>query len=476
MDKFSLDAFIECCQSAIPLELDVVSRREGVVRPKRLNQPFAVVGRDPAVDITLDHPDVSRQHAYLQVIQGRLFCVDLGSRTGVIHRRKRERSAWLSPECGIGLGPYDVRLPGQPTGPIGTDEAEAGPSPVHNPLLSRSMELDDLPEAILDIRDQSRVLSTWPVDRVLILFGSGPNCRFRLKSTSISRVHFALVRTAGGLWAVDLLGRGGGIAVNQRIVRFGRLDDGDEMRVGPFRIDVRAATRTNRATLSALPARQLSAPDSAGPVRLAPLHRPGAIPLPVPSQMNHVPLHPEIVAPSVTISLDQFAEMQRDMFGQFEQLMMSMMQMFAVLNQEQVTQVRGELAELRRLTLELQELKSPPSAPPASSSAHHAESRPEAAPSAPRAEDAGRGGDSGAVEEAAPPTAPGGQNPVSEAETSTDPTGSPRQGTRAPTEGLDEDVHVALSRRIAAIRQEQEGRWQRVVNLMTGRSKAESSD
>ena len=47
------------------------------------NYPYAIVGRGEGCDIILPDPEISFRHAYLQVIEGRVFCVDLASRNGV---------------------------------------------------------------------------------------------------------------------------------------------------------------------------------------------------------------------------------------------------------------------------------------------------------------------------------------------------------------------------------------------------------
>jgi hypothetical protein len=81
--KFPPERFWDACGATGPLHLDVVPPGGGEPTPRVLPRPFAVIGRDAAMDIALDHEAVSKRHAYLQVVRGRIFCVDLGSRTGV---------------------------------------------------------------------------------------------------------------------------------------------------------------------------------------------------------------------------------------------------------------------------------------------------------------------------------------------------------------------------------------------------------
>src|SRR5205085_9103344 len=81
MSQRSLEMFWQACQARAPLELLVRPQGSDTWQRRTLATPFAVIGRDPDVDLRLDHPDINRRHAYLQVLQGRVFVVDLQSRT-----------------------------------------------------------------------------------------------------------------------------------------------------------------------------------------------------------------------------------------------------------------------------------------------------------------------------------------------------------------------------------------------------------
>ena len=83
-------------------EMFFVLEGEGQVESRTLERPYTIVGRDPGVDLPLVHPLIKSRQAYLQVIAGRLFCIDLGGRLRVVwegapgrpnrrqtHRRRR---------------------------------------------------------------------------------------------------------------------------------------------------------------------------------------------------------------------------------------------------------------------------------------------------------------------------------------------------------------------------------------------------
>src|SRR5207253_2445685 len=104
-------------------------------------QPFALIGRDPTADLSLDHPRVDGRHAYLQMIEGGVYCVDLGSQTGTRWEGGTARSGWVDSPHGIGIGPYVIQR--------GVEERETADSTARravrpDPFASRAQETDDL--------------------------------------------------------------------------------------------------------------------------------------------------------------------------------------------------------------------------------------------------------------------------------------------------------------------------------------------
>src|SRR5579862_4266182 len=67
--------------------------------------PFVVIGRGEGCDVLLPNPRVSFRHAYLQVIEGRVFCVDLASRNGVTWPDGPRKFGWIAPGVPIQIGP-----------------------------------------------------------------------------------------------------------------------------------------------------------------------------------------------------------------------------------------------------------------------------------------------------------------------------------------------------------------------------------
>src|SRR5205823_2199636 len=77
------DTFRTGCGAAAPLRLGCGPVGQPPEQVRAFETPFVLVGRDERNDLVLAHQAVSRRHAYLQLLGGRLFCLDLKSRYGV---------------------------------------------------------------------------------------------------------------------------------------------------------------------------------------------------------------------------------------------------------------------------------------------------------------------------------------------------------------------------------------------------------
>jgi pSer/pThr/pTyr-binding forkhead associated (FHA) protein len=426
--------FLTACGMTAPLLLDI----EGPVAGRRtLPRPFAVIGRDPRSDVTLEDEQVSRRHAYLQVVAGQVVCTDLGSRTGTHRPDGAGPATWLGADRPIRIGPYTLRL-------RGGDRAALAPGEL------------SLPEITLEFLSWTTGPVRWPMRRALVLVGRSPGCGVRLPGPDVSGHHCSLVRTPMGLWVVDLLGRG--IRVNGEAVRSARLGDSDELRVGPILIRPRyhaptgpearrvgPPTRVAAVPLGPRPTAREGPPDrGGGPGQLGP-------PPPVPSaatpELIAWPVAPErtdgaemLLAPLV----HQFGQMQEQMFDQFHQAIMMVFQMFGTLHRDQMGLLRDEIGRVGQLTRELQELKAAAAIPP-ERSAREAPADPAPAP-APGGAAWGAGG--------APPAdhaRPDG------------PAGPP------PDPHAYEEIHTQLHRRIVAIQHERQDRWQKILTMLRGR-------
>jgi pSer/pThr/pTyr-binding forkhead associated (FHA) protein len=374
--------------------------REGDT-PEMLEGPFAVIGRDPNADLVLDHPDVSRRHAYLQVVAGRPFLIDLASRAGVYWGDERRSSGWVPRGEAVRIGPFLVRP--QLEGP-GDDGAD-GPAPT-----SRSFRLPEASDIALDLPAPGSGRMLWQASRVLMLVGEAAACRVRLPG--VSGFHAAIVRTPAGAWVVGLSGRGG-IEVNGAPARHALLEDGDEVSIGPHRIGVRIGVH-------ALPAR----PNRARPV------------------VRSTAPRREVSDPLLAAVVEEFGHIQENMADQFQHALLTMFHHFSAMHKDQMALIREELAKVREMTTrDGLRLSLPPPVP-----------RPTAGVELP---------DPGPLHDA---PAPAGRDAPK-------PAAPPSVGPPPYSELPDQlEIHRVLFERLQSLHEEREGRWQKLLGSMFGKS------
>src|SRR5262249_14620681 len=103
-----IDAFQAGCGLQSPIALTVT---EGdTPRSAHFDRPFVIIGRSPSSCLQLDNNKVSYRHAYLQVVAGRIFCVDLGSRCGIFWGGKKRHRGWLETGQPFQIGPYTLSI------------------------------------------------------------------------------------------------------------------------------------------------------------------------------------------------------------------------------------------------------------------------------------------------------------------------------------------------------------------------------
>lgn len=221
-----ISRFTEACGATGPLDLRIDSDDGGVLAEGSVPMPFSLVGRDDACDVTLADAEVNPRHAWLQVVGGRVFAVDLGSRTGLVWPDGATGSGWLDPGVPVRVGPFRVGLRGPP----------AAFPPGYNPLQSDPDVMRAHPAVALEFRNGRRAHDRWVVNRLVTLVGRVPECKIHLTADDIVGHHCGLVLTPDGLWVVDLSGRG--VVVNGERMRVSPLRHGAELWVGRFLIGV----------------------------------------------------------------------------------------------------------------------------------------------------------------------------------------------------------------------------------------------
>lgn len=227
-----------------PLVLRVRSS-DGTETEQEINSPFALIGRGPGNDVRLEEQTVSFRHAYLQAIGPRVACIDLHS-VGGIKYQGAPFSGWLTPQHVFQIGSSKLQL-------CGSHWAEEDPT-LRPPLDFRPRdeqrpEYGPIPTVELELLNTPHQGMKWPINRVITLIGRDERCRITVEDDRISRVQCSLLLLPTGLWAVDLLGKGG-ILINGESCRCGLLTPGTELTIGPYKL---AAHYPDLSAASALP-------------------------------------------------------------------------------------------------------------------------------------------------------------------------------------------------------------------------------
>lgn len=224
--------FLAACGSA---EGSRILLRDGTSESSHpLSRPFVVIGRNADCDIHLEHPSVAYRHAYLQVVGGRLLCIGLSRGAG----HSATPFGWVDPGVSTRIGPWAMSWrPG---------DAEVEPQDTE----------DRLPDIRLTAETDDDLPFEFEVRERVVLLGRDPRCRMRLNDPSVSAFHASVVLTPSGPWIVDLAGRGG-IWVNGEPVSFAPLVEGDEIRIGCFRIDTSEEGTLDAADLPVVHGREM---------------------------------------------------------------------------------------------------------------------------------------------------------------------------------------------------------------------------
>jgi pSer/pThr/pTyr-binding forkhead associated (FHA) protein len=490
MSNQSRNLFREACGSTGPFWLAIQRPDEAEPAYQTFALPYAVLGRDPRADLVLDDPAVSPRHVYIQMIAGRLWCVDLGSGTGTQWLDSSGEIGWLDRGRAIQIGPFYIwRIdPGPDLPPL---EAR------FSPLAANSPAAESLPAVSLEFVNQALQIP-YAMSRVLTLAGQAADCKIRLVSSTVGRYHAGLLRTRHGLWAVDLIG-GGAISVADTAVPWARLDDGDHIKVGKFVMRVRfqpAAANPGKTTV-------LAQTDTHVPLNVEPAPDPKTANLPVsrPSQPLALPgsqggRDPEVSALPVSRVLEnkelvqvvllplanQFAQMQQQMFDQFQQALVSVVEMFSGLQKEQFALIRQELDQIHELTTEMHTLqielarqRVPVDAPAPSGpngALHATETAPRSLPPIPEPvatqQEVLAGAGDGNVPDPVPAPAPIEPPAPSDSNASPAETPANTETTSHPVHN-DRDIHGWLEHRLAAIQEERQSRWRKVLNFILGK-------
>lgn len=487
MDDALTNQFFAACGGRQPRQLVVSSNGSGT-STYIFQRPYLIIGSAPNCHVYLERPEVSYRHAYVQMIAGRVCCLDLASRSGTYKQSVRRRGIWLEPGQEFSIGSSTFRL-----------TAEAESETEADVLASPNLVFPDVSLSFVNSRDFAEKHKSWHVSRDLTLVGWSRRCKVQLLDDTVSRVHASLLLTPLGLWVVDLLGKGG-VRVNGEHVAFRLLAHGDELAIGRFRFEVVYSANDESDSLSnALPA-VLEEPVPkwqpalvVNPTSLSQtgdnkgIPTPVSFPLSVQSNPLSVVAGGELSERFVISLVNQFALMQQQMMEETQEMIVSMARMYGSMHQNQMQSIQEDLACMHELTREIQELRieiatsqvqSPSQPAPADEqsdvsgekstdeetssieatliaaetlSRQRAEQPPEDAEATPDALD----GEADQKPRVQPVKVPAPATATKPSETS-----------KQPQNGV--DPHMQLLTRMALLEKERTSRWQRIMRAVTG--------
>src|SRR5262249_9382814 len=160
---------------------------------------FLMIGRSPKNDLWLDDRRVSRRHAYVQALAGRVVVVDLQSRTGTAWEDEGEARSWgwLDPGQSIRVGSYQVERTDRPA----EEALGRGLRDPFSPTGDAAWLSDAFPRPSFELPFRvGGVAPVWELPGLLALVGREAKCQFVLSDESLSRTHACLIRTQKGTW------------------------------------------------------------------------------------------------------------------------------------------------------------------------------------------------------------------------------------------------------------------------------------
>jgi predicted component of type VI protein secretion system len=331
--------FLEACGATGPLRFEWADPTTAEVCSRDIEKAAFVVGHDPAADLVLDDPSVGPYHAFLQVVEGRLFAVDLGSTHGLRWGEIPRAAGWLNRGQPLRIGRYTIRLV--------AGDREGGKSIVQPaPTSYRYVSRLNLPGVFLELRvaaeGKDDRYQRDVLDRVLVLAGSSERCRLRVTGRNVAKFIYTLIRTAEGLWMTNIFPTEGA-TVNGVFCRFARLEDDDVVQLGNSKVRV----------LYNDPAQTpiVRAPDGQAAASLGPASQPraiGGMAIPVDESS------PEILLPPLLEQAGSELGLQSSPFGQ---ALVLMVRLLGDVHRDHLTLVRDELAEIRRLSRDMEKLR-----------------------------------------------------------------------------------------------------------------------
>ncbi len=484
-----LERFRKACGFDAPLALTCQDGDSPDAEPAAIESPapFLLIGRDPREDLFLDSPQISRRHAFIQAVAGRIIGIDLKSRTKLLWDEEAVARDWdwLDPGRFLQIGPYRIRRSDP-----GTDESPPPLDPFSDPA-DQGLSSAWLPRPVFELPFRmGGVASTWEMPGLLALVGRTDDCQFILADDRISRTHACLVRTPVGAWVVDV-GVREGVRVNGTRVRWAWLADGDLVRFGLFTLIVRYDRSPEGINREDVPLEAGAHPagshddlrpaaDLPAEVRRTGLAIRPAVPPPAVTRVLDLPQDSAAAVPAAVArgewepaygpgpSPSAMWRQQMQLMETFHNDMAMMVQMFVAMHQEFQGSVQAELERVQQLTRELGRLNArlgrlektggpAASAPPERNARTPSKEARSESRVVPRPQPEARQQATTPRQHAAPGIS-GRPEPIPEAPV----------GAGSPPRRESPELYADLTRRITELQRERRGYWQRILKTING--------
>lgn len=196
----------------------------------KVRRPFALIGRSPDADISIDDKAASARHAYLHLDPRGVYAVDLVTRTGTHINGSSRMSGWLRPGDWVEVAGRKIQLLR-----IRINGVSVEPGPCEDDLLADT-DRDALPTLSLEPRPAAD--SPWLLGSELVFLGWSASCGIQIKDTSVARTHCAIVRSQAGAFLVDLYGKQTWVEEHE-VKGATPLSNGDMIMIGSTQFTVR---------------------------------------------------------------------------------------------------------------------------------------------------------------------------------------------------------------------------------------------
>lgn len=349
----------DACGMRGAMRLKVRNLETGELAKHDFSTPFLLLGRDASCDLPLHSPEVSARHAYLQIIDGRLQCFDVGSRTGMRFNDALRHEGELNRNDSLVVGPFQIQLSQAPA--YWTPDEAGGGIPFEN------SPADDL---LLQFGNATGRSQEHPVRRLrthVTLLGRNKRCHVKLSHASVGRIHAVVVRTAVGVWLVDLRPDRATL-VNDRPLTDGcaPLEPSDRITLGEFKMSL-VRSRDSRVAVERAASESEESEHAHSSELAASTETNGVLNGSVRRKRRRVRSESAVVEeaatkeidPTVRALIDEFGQMHRQVLEQTHQQTLMMAQVMGAIQQSQDATIHQQLAQIQAITEELTILRRP---------------------------------------------------------------------------------------------------------------------